>query len=329
MKKAKYKCLLDKSISSCIAAIEIYNKPAFEFREEAFSVLMCIAWELLLKAKILRDNRNDFNSIIEKDYKINKNGNKSKHKHPKINRAGNSMTIGLLYAMESIRSKGVAIDAKCYENLLLLTEIRDNSIHFINKTYSFGRTVQEIGTASVKNYMALASEWFRYDFSRFNFYLMPLSFFSAAEVVESFSPSRKGNISLQNLEKYVRSVISKLPSSDDDKYNVALSLSVKFIKSSDSSAIRVRTSNDPSAIPITLTESDFLQKYPLDFASLIFKLREQKSNFKQNSHFNQIKRELETEPKYCMTRLLDPKNTKSPRKKYYSDSIVPILISKL
>ena len=40
-----------KSISAAISAIEIYNKPDFSFREEAFSLLMVNAWELLLKAK--------------------------------------------------------------------------------------------------------------------------------------------------------------------------------------------------------------------------------------------------------------------------------------
>jgi hypothetical protein len=43
--------LAAKSIQAAIAAIEVYNKPSFSYREEAFSLLMTNAWELLLKAK--------------------------------------------------------------------------------------------------------------------------------------------------------------------------------------------------------------------------------------------------------------------------------------
>ena len=37
-----------------LAAVEIYNKTVFEYREETFCVLMSNAWEVLLKAEILR-----------------------------------------------------------------------------------------------------------------------------------------------------------------------------------------------------------------------------------------------------------------------------------
>ena len=42
--------LATKSVQTAVAAIEIYNKPSFTYREEAFSLLMTNAWELLLKA---------------------------------------------------------------------------------------------------------------------------------------------------------------------------------------------------------------------------------------------------------------------------------------
>ena len=43
--------LVNKSVQAAIAAIEIYNKPNFFYREEAFSLLMTNAFELLFKAK--------------------------------------------------------------------------------------------------------------------------------------------------------------------------------------------------------------------------------------------------------------------------------------
>jgi hypothetical protein len=58
MPQPRYMALIEKSIQACLAAIEIYNKPEFRYREEAFSILMLTAWELLLKARILKENRN-------------------------------------------------------------------------------------------------------------------------------------------------------------------------------------------------------------------------------------------------------------------------------
>jgi len=64
--KTFYESILEKSISACITAIEVYNKPDFKFREESFSILMINAWELLLKARILSLNGDDKSSIYLK-----------------------------------------------------------------------------------------------------------------------------------------------------------------------------------------------------------------------------------------------------------------------
>ena len=65
-----YRSLLDKSIASMLAAIEIYNKPNFTYREDSFSILCVNAWELLLKAVYLRKNRYKMHSLyklVQKD----------------------------------------------------------------------------------------------------------------------------------------------------------------------------------------------------------------------------------------------------------------------
>jgi len=58
-----YRSLLDKSIASMLSAIELYNKPNFQYREETFAILAVNAWELLLKAIILRQNRYKLRSL--------------------------------------------------------------------------------------------------------------------------------------------------------------------------------------------------------------------------------------------------------------------------
>lgn len=48
--------LLEKSIESFKMAIEIFNKPMIKYRIEGFSYYMCIAWELMLKSYLIKQN---------------------------------------------------------------------------------------------------------------------------------------------------------------------------------------------------------------------------------------------------------------------------------
>jgi hypothetical protein len=55
--------LVDKSVDGYILALETINRLSIKYRIEAFCYLICNAWELLLKAKILADSGNDHNAI--------------------------------------------------------------------------------------------------------------------------------------------------------------------------------------------------------------------------------------------------------------------------
>ena len=89
------------------------------------------------------------------------------------------------------------LDERCKANLDLLTEIRDNAVHFVNKTLNFSRRVQEIGTASLRNYVSAISDWFGLDLSEYNFFLMPMSFYPSTEM--KGTPPQAENKEMQNL----------------------------------------------------------------------------------------------------------------------------------
>ncbi len=57
--------LLEKAQEAFILAIEIYNKPTIKYRVEGFAFFICNAWELMLKANLLKIKGND--SIYYKD----------------------------------------------------------------------------------------------------------------------------------------------------------------------------------------------------------------------------------------------------------------------
>ena len=46
--------LLDKSKEAFLLAIELYNKPSIRYRIEGFSMFICNAWELMLKAHMIK-----------------------------------------------------------------------------------------------------------------------------------------------------------------------------------------------------------------------------------------------------------------------------------
>jgi len=139
MAKAKYKELIEKSISAAVSAIEIYNKPDFKYREESFSILIINAWELLLKAKILKDNKGKLQSIYVQDRKKTKEGEPIKRFYPKRNRCGNPLTLEINGALEKLQ-----MSETLKENIRLLIEIRDNSIHFMNKDKFLQKKILEI-----------------------------------------------------------------------------------------------------------------------------------------------------------------------------------------
>ena len=102
--------LIDKSKEAFIMAIEVYNKPSIKYRVEGFSFFICNAWELMLKAHMIKTMGND--SIYYKD-------------NP-------SRTI----ALENCVKKVFTNDKDpLRKNLEKIIELRNTGTHFITEEY--------------------------------------------------------------------------------------------------------------------------------------------------------------------------------------------------
>ena len=143
--KARSKELLDRAVSATVAAIEIYNKPDFLYREEAFAVLAINGWELLLKAKWLTDHKNKVSTLYVMEPRKKKDGNKSKKLQVKVTRSGNPLTHSIDFLAKKLVEAKV-LDVNAWANIQALLEIRDSSIHFYNRSGAFPVRLQEIGT---------------------------------------------------------------------------------------------------------------------------------------------------------------------------------------
>jgi Protein of unknown function (DUF3644) len=313
--KGKVKSILERSVAACVSAIEIYNKPDFKYREETFSILLVNAWELLLKAKVLATNGNDIRSIQAVDA----------NDEVKKNRAGNPMTIDITNAMQRLFDKKL-LDERCKENINLLIEVRDNAIHFINKSADLSRKVQELGTAGLSNYVTAMDEWFGKDLSQYNFYLMPMSFFHLSDL-ESHSVLGR-NRQIENVLKHFREIESQYPPNEDASYNITLRIRTQFVRTySADRVIEVKYTDDPDAPEVRVSEENiFKYKYPMTYGDLIDKLKNRYADFRPDRRFHSIKKELEDQRKYgerfYKVNYLDVIGKKGSQKKFYSQEIL-------
>lgn len=308
--------LANKSVQAAVAAIEIYNKPNFSYREEAFALLMANAWELLLKAKWMLDHDDSVTSLYEMI--DGENGAKV----VKTNRSGNPLSVGLVYlAAKMLEDLDSGLAKPCHDNILALLEIRDNAAHFANKDLYLGRRVLEVGTASLRNYLSLATEWFQLDLSEYNFFLMPISFYHGFEAVE---PATRAHYpeQIQRLLTYLDQLEESENAEEDVGQHVALRLETKLVRGKDVCSVAFRWTDDPTAPVLAVREEDALKNYPLTYRSLANVLKRRYSNFVENRAFHKLRKELEKDKKFAIVRLLNPENPRSARQRFYNANIL-------
>lgn len=144
MRPPLHQRLVDKAVAAITAAVEVYNKPAFAYRAETFAILALNGWELLLKAKVVKDEGNDLKAIRVYQARPTKSGRPSKKLFLKLNRAGNAQTISLGACIVELEKSPAKLHVEVKNNLEALTEIRDNSVHFVTANALLARQAQEL-----------------------------------------------------------------------------------------------------------------------------------------------------------------------------------------
>jgi hypothetical protein len=321
MRPARHTYLVEKATQAAVASIEVYNKPGFKYREETFAILLLNAWELLLKARILKENKNKLRSIEVWDSKATKGG-KSNKLAPKKNRAGNTMTVGVFAAAQIVRTyQKHSVDDYAIENISLLMEIRDNAIHFHNVGRDLHKRVQQVGAAALRNFAFAAKAWFECDLSDYQFALMPVAFETPAGTIQTvFASDTKG--AAAKVAKLLAERELQFPFEANKPYNVGVEVELKFVRRADDRSMPIKIApHDPNAIAVTISEEDALRNYPWAYRDLCRALRKQ-PNFKENELFHKIRKPLEEDARYCRVRQLDPRNKKSSKQRFYNPNIV-------
>lgn len=329
MRPPRWKALVDKSIAACCAAIEIYNKPVVPHREETFAILVVSAWELLLKARLIQQNKNRLDAIYQREPVLRKDGTKSKRMRVKRNRANNPVTISLACAMHRCaKLTDKPVDSACRENLKLLMDVRDNAVHFLNDDPDLARKVNEIGTASLVNYVQVIGDWFAHDLGPHRFAILPLSF-EGITGAKALKPPHRTQQAKNLLDYMERASTAPRPIGEDARFAVSVRVETKIVGSRAADAIPMKLGKGADAVPVKLSEEEIRRRWPHDHRSLVAQVRKRVPGFKLTQRFHDLKKGMPDEPRFTYVRYLDPDNKKSPKKVFYSEAAVDVLVREM
>lgn len=189
-------------------------------------------------------------------------------------------------------------------------------MHFYYKNPEVAGPLQEIAAAAVKNFSTAAREWFHEDVSERNFCLLPLAFISPSSS-DAIQPSRGEKRFLRYLVK-----LASGSSGAGSEYCVAVKVRVHFERSDARGTAKLRLTSDPSAPAVYLTEEEIRKRYLWDYRELTRQCVQRYPEFKIDRNYHQLRKKLESDPRYGHVRLLDPANPKSSKKPFFSPEIL-------
>jgi len=201
-----YKALLGNSVSAMLAAIEIYNKPQFQYRAECFVILLLNSWELAFKAHL------SLNKI-----RIFKAKERGKPYH----------TLGLWDAVSQAKSVfPTNLEYRpVVENINLLADYRNNAVHFYNQK-DFEIVIYGLAQTSIVNYRDFIQSAFDRDITEeVNISLLPLSFGVAPDPIQ-FLGTHSDHHAKPAIAEFLKVISDTTSSLEEDGLDTARFLTV-------------------------------------------------------------------------------------------------------
>lgn len=193
--RGSYRKLLGNAKHAVMAAIEIYNKPVFQYRDECMVILLLNAWELALKALLSQEKLSVFY--------------RKKRKQP-------YRTLSWQDALTKTRPhfpKALPY-SPIQRNLELLGTYRDNAVHFYNAK-DFGVVLYALAQTSIKNFRDFLEGAFAVKLEdEINWQLLPLGIRPPVDIVSYISGTSK-----TKMTQAVRQFLSELAEAVDELKN--------------------------------------------------------------------------------------------------------------
>ena len=171
-----------------MAAVEIYNKPIFQYRDECTVILLLNAWELLLKALLSKNKKSVFYP-------------KKRNRPYRTLSWRDALSRGEAYFPATIPRLPVR------RNLELLGIYRDNAVHFYNAE-DFGLLLYALSQTSIINFRDLLLDAFRIRLEEaINLQLLPIGIRPPIDIVSYISG--KPNTKMTTPVRQFLSVLAK------------------------------------------------------------------------------------------------------------------------
>lgn len=190
--RGSYKKLIGNSQAAMIAAIEIYNKPTFDYRDECTVILLLNAWELALKALLSKNKQSIFYP-------------KRRGRDYKTLSWQDALSKGEKYFPRTISPSPVR------QNLNFLSTYRNNATHFYNAR-DFSLVLYSLAQTSIINYRDLLKDIFQIDLAhQISWQLLPIGIRPPVDIVSYISGE-----SDVKMPSAVRRFLSKLAKATND-----------------------------------------------------------------------------------------------------------------
>lgn len=197
------KRMLEKSQEAFLLAIEVYNKPTIKYRLEGFAFFVCNAWELLLKAHIIKNS--GMQSIYYKDKP--------------------ERTIALTDCIKKVFTNEKDPTRK---NLEIIVDLRNTSTHFIIKEME--TIYLPFLQANTLNYSQKLFDFFNIDITK-NIDTSSLSLATNnANLNDTEILGKYGNEIFNKYKKVKNETTSLLENEKNNKLAINVNLNLKVVK---------------------------------------------------------------------------------------------------
>jgi hypothetical protein len=173
-----------------VSAIEVYNRPRSDYRDENFCILLINAWELLLKAV------------------VSKNGG-SVFYHKKRHQPYRTLSWQDAFDRAKAHFPNDFDPAPVKRNLELITTFRDNAIHFYNEK-ELSALVWALAQTSILNYRDLIFSVFGINLSRdVNWRIMPLGASAPIDPIQFIERTTQGHGKVRPaVRQYINEIVA-------------------------------------------------------------------------------------------------------------------------
>lgn len=291
--------------SALLAAIEIYNKPTVEYREQTVALLMVNAWEILAKAKLVQQSGGRIEAVYRRK-------NDSRH----FERDSETQEPLSLTLSEVLNRLDLPQEAKA--NIRGLAQVRNRAAHLGLLTSEAQRMILAYGTASVQNFLKLSDEWFGEVPPLPP--LLPVGFLGDVPAAKAATPFGQ-----RNLLKFLQQLAEETVSGTSD---CAVTMHVHIeVNRGFSGGGSIGLTGDPAAPRVRMSDDEALARFPATYGDLVSECKKRYRNFKQNRNFHGLMKDINADPQCTYMRKLDPtrESSKTCKRFYHYESVFEVL----